>query len=60
MLGIDVDGVLADQTSQVLLQLNKRFGKSFTAQDWTDWEAGVRLYDIPMSEVLHEMDWAWC
>lgn len=45
-IGVDIDGVLADQTREILQRINRRTGSHFRKRDVTSWNANLAGIDI--------------
>ncbi|HHT9130869.1 MAG TPA: 5' nucleotidase, NT5C type [Candidatus Tripitaka californicus] len=58
-VGVDVDGVLADQMGAVLRILNALHEERYTVEQVTGWGAPMQLYHISESDLLRHMEEAW-
>lgn len=53
-IAVDVDGVLGDQVSPILLELNEKYGIKLSKEDITDWEYPIvdTKIDVEIEEAL--------
>ena len=58
-IGIDVDGVLADQERALLVLLNEIHKQHYTYEDIDDWGAVERLFKISKGDMLRNMEQVW-
>lgn len=58
-IGVDIDGVIADQVSGVLPLVNYQLGTSYKFEDWKWWNFISDVSDIGIGELLRLMEISW-